>query len=479
MTTLYGLKSTLIAGLLSLFAAASASAELLVGWASADITPNRPVALAGQMHTRVSRGVHDPVTATVLAIETRQPSPEQAIMVSCDLVAIDTSLQKALEARVRKELPDFESRKLLLNATHTHAAPETRDGLYQIPPEVMQPPEYVAFAVDRIAPAITRAWRSRKPAGVSWALGQAVVGHNRRAMYADGGAKMYGKTDTADFRHIEGYEDHGVEMLFLWDIKNRLTGIVVNVACPSQVVASQYEISADFWHVVRELLRRRHSKELFVFAMTGASGDQSPHLLFRRRAEERLQERLGLSATEELARRIVNTVDYVLPAAAKDIRLTVPFRHQVKSLRLPVRKVTPEEAKLAKAEYERWMKAPASERARHRLMMRNKAVIDRYEHPGAEASYDTEIHVIRFGDIAIATNPFELYLDFGIQIKARSRAEQTFIAQLSGRGTYLPTARAVAAGGYGAEVASSVVGPEGGEILVERTVEAINSMWEK
>lgn len=87
--------------------------------------------------------------------------------------------------------------------------------------------------------------------------------------------------------------------------------------------------------------------------------------------------------------------------------------------------------------------------------------------------------MVRLGDIAIATNPFELFLDFGMQMKSRSRAEQTFIAQLSGPGTYLPTARAVAAGGYGAEVASSMVGPEGGEILVERTVETINSMWEK
>jgi hypothetical protein len=479
MTTLRGLKRAITAVLLSFVAAACVDGEVLVGWASADITPSRPVALAGQMHTRVSKGVHDPVTATVLAIETRQPYSEQAIMVSCDLVAIDPSLQKALYESIRKELPDFESSKLLLNATHTHAAPETRDGLYEIPPGVMRPPEYVEFAVERIAPAIVRAWRGRKPAGVSWALGQAVVGRNRRAVYADGGAKMLGRTDTPDFRHIEGYEDHGVELLFLWDPASKLTGVVVNLACPSQVVGSGYEISADFWHAVREQLRLRYSKELFVYGMTGASGDQCPHLLFRRRAEERLREQLGLSATEELARRIVNAVDYVFPVAAKDIRFALPFRHQVKGLRLPVRKVTPEEAKLARTDYERLSKAPASDRGRHRLMQRNKAVIDRFERPDANPFCDTEIHVIRLGDIAIATNRFELFLDFGIQIKARSRAEQTFIAQLSGLGTYLPTARAVAAGGYGAEVASSIVGPEGGEILVERTVETINSMWEK
>ena len=47
--------------------------------------------------------------------------------------------------------------------------------------------------------------------------------------------------------------------------------------------------------------------------------------------------------------------------------------------------------------------------------------------------------MIRLGDVAIATNVFELFTEFGIQIKARSRALQTFIIQLSGPGSYVPT----------------------------------------
>jgi len=94
-----------------------------------------------------------------------------------------------------------------------------------------------------------------------------------------------------------------------------------------------------------------------------------------------------------------------------------------------------------------------------------------------------ELHVIRLGDIAVATNRFELFLDFGLRIKARSNAMQTFLVQLAGgnlpTGTYLPTERAVAAKSYGAEVSSSLVGPEGGQELVEKTVEEINRMWEK
>ena len=75
------------------------------------------------------------------------------------------------------------------------------------------------------------------------------------------------------------------------------------------------------------------------------------------------------------------------------------------------------------------------------------------------------------------TTYFELFTDYGIQIKGRSPALQTFILQLSGPGTYLPTARAVAGGGYSAVIQSSHVGPEGGQVLVNGTVDALKTLW--
>jgi hypothetical protein len=175
----------------------------------------------------------------------------------------------------------------------------------------------------------------------------------------------------------------------------------------------------------------------------------------------------------------VNAVEYVLPAAKTDIRQNVPFAHKVDELRLPPRKITAAEAELAKREYERLAKTPATDRSRHVLLNRSKEVMDRYARQDREPQYEMKLHAIRLGDIAIATNPFELFLDYGIQIKARSLAEQTFVVQLSGAGTYLPTAKAVVGGHYSAEAADNRVGPEGGQVLVERTVEAINSMWKE
>ncbi len=94
-------------------------------------------------------------------------------------------------------------------------------------------------------------------------------------------------------------------------------------------------------------------------------------------------------------------------------------------------------------------------------------------------THEMELHVLRIGDVAVATNSFELFTDYGIRMKARSKAVQTFIVQLAGPGTYLPTEKAVLGGHYSAVVHSSLVGPEGGNTLVNRTVNMINSLWTK
>jgi hypothetical protein len=97
--------------------------------------------------------------------------------------------------------------------------------MYNIPAEgVMQPSKYTEFFAERVAQAAAQAWQQRAPGAVSWGLGHAVVGHNRRAVYADGTAKMYGDTTIAEFRGIEGYEDHTVETLFFWNKEGKLVG---------------------------------------------------------------------------------------------------------------------------------------------------------------------------------------------------------------------------------------------------------------
>ncbi|HOS95677.1 MAG TPA: hypothetical protein PLQ54_20370, partial [Armatimonadota bacterium] len=93
---------------------------------------------------------------------------------------------------------------------------------------------------------------------------------------------------------------------------------------------------------------------------------------------------------------------------------------------------------------------------------------DRYERPLPGVPIET--HIVRLGDIAFVTAPFEYYLDFGDRIKGRSPAVQTFVVQLTGDSPYLATERAAAGLSYGAVPASCLVAPAGGQVLVDEAI---------
>jgi len=466
--------------------AVSPAAELLVGTASTDITPSEPVAVSGQFHLRVARKVESPVTANVIALESRsgEKSLDTAIMVSCDVVCIPADVLELVRAQAKKRLPEIDVKKIFLGATHTHTAPVLRLGKYAVPKEgVIQVEAYRTLFAERVAEAIARAWKGRKPGSVTWGLGHAVVAYNRRAVYANGSAQMYGKTNRPEFRGLEGYEDHDVGTLFFWGEDGKLAAVAVNVSCPSQEVEGRTAVNADFWHPVRETLCKRYGAELCVLGWTGAAGDQSPHLMYRKAADERMRRLRGLTRLEEIARRVVRAVDETYEAVKDDRHAGVPLVHKVETIRLPMRLVTEAEYAAAKAAVEgakaQMEKDPKTADRAFRRMKWYEVTLERFERQKKEPkpTFETEIHVLRIGDAAVCTNGFELFTDFGIRIKARSKAVQTFVIQLVGTGGYLPTDRAVRGGHYSAIVESNLVGPEGGQVLVDRTVELIDSMW--
>ncbi len=62
---------------------------------------------------------------------------------------------------------------------------------YGIELDVMTPSAYLDFMSDQIAAAAKEAWINRKPGGISYGLGHAVVGHNRLQVSFSGKSVMY------------------------------------------------------------------------------------------------------------------------------------------------------------------------------------------------------------------------------------------------------------------------------------------------
>ena len=211
---------------------------------------------------------------------------------------------------------------------------------------------------------------------------------------------------------------------------------MVNVSCTAQEAEKLRNVNADFWHPVRESLRARYGASVCVLGWCGAAGDQSPHLMYRQAAEERMRELRKLTRLEELARRIVAAVDEAYEAVKDDRHPDAPLIHKVETLRLPMRLVT--EAECAEAR-----EAIETEKVTDMKKWWGEKVIERFENQkiNPHPVYVTDIHVLRIGDAAVCTSRFELFNDFGVQIKVRSKAVQTFVVQLAGEDGYLPTQR--------------------------------------
>lgn len=240
-------------------------------------------------------------------------------------------------------------------------------------------------------------------------------------------------------------------------------------------------VSADFWHEVRTEIRRRHGDHVQVLAQCAAAGDQSSHLLWYKEAEKRMLQLRGLTMRQEIGRRLADAVEDVLSVARQDIRTSLPFTHQVRTIDLPRRLVTKEEVVMVRKDLAKLEEEAATGVNNERLQRPCRRVLERYETQNESPTIEMTLHVIRLGDIAFATNRFELYLDFGIRIKARSPAIQTFVVQLTANtgwnGNYLPSERSVVNQGYGSSVYNAEINPEGGRVIVEETVKALHELW--
>ena len=478
--------------------------KLSIGWAEVDATPQGKVDLYGQYYHRIARGVHSPLTVTALALESGDG--EQATLVSLEIVGFQEDFQDELREKLRSELPGTDPAKVFLNATHTHNAPAV-DSIAGISwlaglPECLPAGEYRRQLLACAVKAIGAARQNRRAGGIGRALASARVGHCRRAVYANGTAEMYGRTDRDDFTGLEGGEDSGVDLLFTFDEACVPTGVILNLACPSQVMEATYHVSSDFIGEARRRLKACFGQHFRTLGQISAAGCQSPRDLTRQgKGEPDFWRAEGVA---EIGKRLADAVEKACPAAAAQIENAPVLRHTVKRISLPRRQASYQEYILARdtlAKLEKTMPEDAAYRdfcaevARNEkvpgrpgpydsklhhfvLMQNNRAVVSRYESQDETPEYEFELHVLRLGNVAMATNPFELYLDFGHRIKARSAAAQTFVVQLcGGTGGYLPTARAEQLGGYGGLIINGEVGSDGGQKLVDLTVAEIKALW--
>ena len=500
--------------------------SLNIGWSEKSITPDKKISLVGQFAERISEYVEKPLTVTAMAVDS---GDDQMVLVSCDLVSVSWRLVQEVRERLAGNDVGLDPQKVILNAIHTHTGPgytgSGQRGASKIPviqnlrqtleqfltpgqkyvekvnitanPEIATPDEIRELLLQQIPAAVLEAWNNRKPGSFSNAFGRAAVGMCRRAAYNDNTAQMWGDTNTAVFEALEGGNDSGIELLYIYNEEKKLTGIVANLACPAQCVQHRLFVSPDFWGEVKMLLRKHFGEDLFLLPQCSAAGDQCPVDLVRwvqpysdindpnclrvnppkRKADPSM---FDLEGMRKAGKRIANEIISVWDEGLDEPQDEPVLEHRVINMQLPLRRATLTDvnnAKKAIRDYFRDVQGDVDYNDVANLQV-HLGILTRFAEQETKDIEDTEVHILRLGTVAIATNPYELFLDYGNQIKARSDAEQTFLIQLAnGAEGYLPTAKAEEHGHYSAFISSGQVGHAGGEQLVRETLQNIRQMF--
>ncbi|MBQ2876256.1 MAG: hypothetical protein IJE25_04550 [Clostridia bacterium] len=480
--------------------------SLKIGLSKIDFTPPAPVSLSGQFRLRVSEGVESPLMAKVFAAEA---NGEQLIICACDLGGVINEFCNDVRRKVSELCSDIDTDKIIISATHIHTGPDTYpkrplgfieqkylpDGVHvvaneEIPPEMWDGNKCRDYVSTCAAKAIVDAWKKRDECYFGAAFGRAVVGHCRRAIYDDGSALLFGRSQRPDFFDIEATNDSGVELLYVFDKNKRPIGALANVACPAQVVEDMKVMSSDYWGKVRDWVHRELGDDFVLVGLCSAAGDQCPVELVRRqrgtdpyyRRSDSYQMENQFEGAYEIGKRLGREIVERIPEAEAIMKNDALIINETVNIDFPLRRVS-------EAEYE---EALAKLRAKVETFG-TKAITpgqmsDIYIYAGSIKRYFVQketnsvrgrVHIARFDDIAFASNPFELFIAFGNRIRAMSPAAQTFLIQLAdGTLGYLPTKRAQEGGHYSAYVSSGNTDYEGGNLLVYKTIDTIMKMWD-
>ncbi len=408
---------------------------MLAGTAKTDITPTRPVRMDGMIRAHRSVGVHDPLFARALALGNSRDPNEMLIVISADICALrDSEMQAARRAvMARTGLP---LERIIIATTHTHSGPATFG--FFTPVEA----EYAVHLGDQFAALACDAVSSAVPAAVGCASGrEETISHYRRLLADDGQVVMNWEEFPAE-RIVgplgEADPEVGVLKVVAAQEPRTVICLLVNHAGhPNIMSGDNYLLSADYPGAAMRLLEQRWgSAAIFV---NGAQGSVDIDGLRHRDWEG--MERAGMA--------LAQAVTEIACAASTDAK--AELRTAATSYTVPTRTVSAGQ----------WVWAQEIlRRTGGKIQALADGIGDDYRavfYSELKQAEGREIPVEQIcfglGDAAFITFPGELYTEIGVQIKAQSPFERTYILGLSnGYIGYVPTRQAIAEGGYAEDV---------------------------
>jgi neutral ceramidase len=404
--------------------------------------------------------IRDDLEANALFLKNDQT---EILMVSCDLVG----LEPAFNAKLREAMgtaAGIAPRDILISCTHTHGGPSLvrTNYLMDLDTLYMQKltKELVALAVEAVKSAV--------PGKIGWIKDELKIGHNRRLTWADGSHTMGGDTKRKDFTGLEGPDDPQHLGMFATTLDGSLLAILYHNTTHPTIFYGAGIYSADFPGEVRKSLRGRFGQRLPVLFLNGAQGDIQIENSLNPLHETNEQKIKRLSTlivekTFELYEKVTYDENPILKHEYDDLKVNV---------RLPDPKAVADGKKVL-------ARIDAGENIRGMEMIMAFGAVHLQERFGAHPFDTLPVHAIRIGELAVVTQPCELYCQFGLDIKRRSPSRNTIIVGLTdGYHGYCPTVYGLLGGGYsGAPISWVRLEPYAGYKIVETASRLLNKLW--
>jgi len=388
------------------------------------------------------------------------------LLVSCDLAGLLPENAAAAREAMAAAC-GVPPRNIIIAGTHTHTGPSL------VPTNYFKPLDeaYLARLQEWLVELSTDAVGSMRPARIGWGLGEARLGYNRRCCWADGSHTMHGDATRGDFAGLEGPDDPAHLALFARDDDGKFIAVLHNNTSHPTCFYGRNFYSADFPGSARAYLREALGP-IPVLYLNGAFGDigNESQLTGRHNRESAEQKvlRLGHLAAGE-------TLRLLQEATFREVAL---LAHAHEDLEVGVRLPHPDRLAWARETLAE-VDAGGEVKAWDRMLAYGVVLLQ--ENFG-ERPFDTvPVHAIRIGDVALVTQPCELYCRFGLDIKRRSPAPLTGVVGIAdGYNGYCPTVYGILGGGYSGEPINwSRLAANAGYRIVDTAAKLLHQLWRR
>ena len=386
---------------------------------------------------------------------------KQILLVSCDLGGLEPPRVSAMREAMGRAA-GIPPRDIVISCTHTRGPSVLRTN-YLMPVD----DAYLDRLEEWLVELAQRTIKSVQSGKIGWGQGTAQIGFNRRLCWADGSHSMHGDATRKDFAGLEGPNDPQHLALFAADTDGKPIAVIQHNTTHPTLFWGSSILSVGFPGEARRILREELGNIPMLY-LNGAQGDISCRNLLHRRTESREQavRRLGQLMADETLRLYKDTKYHDNPV----------LNHTYEDLKVKVRLPKPERLAEARKVLAR---IDAGEKISGMQMIMAFGAVHLQELYSENPVDTLPIHAVRIGDVALVTEPCELYCQFGLDIKRRSPAPITAIVGLAdGYCGYCPTIYGILGGGYtGDPISWTRLEPYAGYKIVESAGRMLNSLW--